>query len=562
MRSFLSAAPHLGAGSPTKGHKAAPVDDYHEFARDALGRPLRVRGLLKKQGGSRNSVGGFHMLLVPNRKNWKERYFVLDLHAGVLKYYEDQDCLKLAGTLKFLATLTVLRPYKKKTAVEPNSFELVGTADEDGILRDGFPVIASDTAEFCEWIRSIDFCLACLNGDADDCEQDAEESEAAFFKPPPPPPKGALAAAARAAAPLSLKAVVPPIPAPPPAPPTPPSRSLKAHDFEPIQILGKGAFGAVLLVTRRGGNASRSEFYAMKVLNKKRVIELKMQDKAQVEREVLLQVRHAFLCRLRYSFQSRTKLYLVCDYYAGGSLEGALARERVLSVDAARFISAELALGLAELHRVGVLHRDIKAANVLLDAQGHACLADFGLARLARSNKRSSFAGTLEYMAPEMLRKADKCGPALDWWGVGVLLYEMVHGKTPFVADTARQVFINILREEPKIETDDDFLRSMLRLLLNKQPQSRLRSVRDLAAQPFFRALDFARLEAKALTPPYVPEATRVKRTSSCSDAQSATKMCYDDSDDEDDEANPFKGFAFTQISEHRAQSKPNEPPM
>ena len=170
--------------------------------------------------------------------------------------------------------------------------------------------------------------------------------------------------------------------------------------------------------------------------------------------------------------------------------------------------------GLDYLHARDVLHRDIKAANVLLDTEGHAHLCDFGLAKCVENNNQGpkrSFAGTVEYMAPELLRKGDEApSPALDWWALGVLLVETCQGKTPFRASTPRQLMLNIIREAPQLNLDDEKFRSAVEKLLHKRASRRLRSAAQLAKRRFFEPLDFAKLERKELEPPFTPRAGRV----------------------------------------------------
>jgi len=195
----------------------------------------------------------------------------------------------------------------------------------------------------------------------------------------------------------------------------------------------------VLLVRKRAGHGA-GRLYAMKVMPKAKYAGGDRSTAAFLERDVMLVARHPFLVRLRFAFQSPADLYLVTDYFEGGSLDDALRAapgRRGLGAAAARHVVAELALGLDYLHARDVLHRDIKAANVLLDAAGHAHLCDFGLAKCVEAGgappgaRRRSFAGTVEYMAPELLRKGGEApGPPLDWWALGVLLVETVQGRT------------------------------------------------------------------------------------------------------------------------------------
>jgi len=260
----------------------------------------------------------------------------------------------------------------------------------------------------------------------------------------------------------------------------------------------------------------------MKVMTKATYAGKHRASSAFLERDVMLVARHPFLVRLRFAFQSRESLYLVTDYYDGGSLEDSLRAapgRRGLGLDAARHVIAQLSLGLDYLHARDVLHRDIKAANVLLDADGHAHLCDFGLAKCvdeanrAADGAKRSFAGTVEYMAPELLRRGGEAPtPALDWWALGILLVETVSGKTPFRASTPRRLMLNIVREPPQLgepgaEPDDEYAAAAHKLL-RKDPAARLRSVLALSRRRFFAAVDFSTLAEKRTRPPFAPRAT------------------------------------------------------
>ncbi|EGB05791.1 hypothetical protein AURANDRAFT_30383, partial [Aureococcus anophagefferens] len=208
-------------------------------------------------------------------------------------------------------------------------------------------------------------------------------------------------------------------------------------EFVPLRTLGQGSFGAVLLVRKRSApNAGRA--FAMKIMDKEKMIRRNITESARVEKEILRSARHPCLARLRYAFQSPARLFLVMDYYQGGSLEDRLRAEpgRAIAAAGATFAAGELALGLAHLHQLGVIHRDLKPANVLLDLGGHCAIADYGLAfgrDVPNQWLISTQVGTLSYMAPEFLRKdATTYDERVDWWALGCIVFEMRCGHTPF----------------------------------------------------------------------------------------------------------------------------------
>lgn len=208
--------------------------------------------------------------------------------------------------------------------------------------------------------------------------------------------------------------------------------SLSVTDFDLLKVVGKGAFGKVMLVRKRA-NKGAGQIYAMKVL-KKSVISAKGQvEHTKSERSILCEIRHPFIVRLRFAFQSDDKLYLVTDYYNGGSLFYHLRKSRAFTEERAKFYAAELLSALDHLHQQHIIYRDLKLENVLMDNVGHIALTDFGLSKqnIDITGGATTFCGTAEYIAPELL-KGQKYGAPVDWWSFGILLFEMMHGRTPF----------------------------------------------------------------------------------------------------------------------------------
>jgi hypothetical protein len=197
---------------------------------------------------------------------------------------------------------------------------------------------------------------------------------------------------------------------------------ISVNDFDLLKIVGKGAFGKVMLVRKRHGTGA-GEIYAMKVLKKSVIAEKGQIENTISEREILCEIRHPFIVRLRFAFQSEDKLYLVTDYYNGGTLFYHLRKVRAFPEDRAKFYAAELLLALDHLHSQHIIYRDLKLENVLLDSQGHIALTDFGLSKqdVDKSGGATTFCGTAEYIAPELLQ-VKKYGKAVDWWSFGILL--------------------------------------------------------------------------------------------------------------------------------------------
>ncbi|KAL5196657.1 hypothetical protein ABZP36_000169 [Zizania latifolia] len=276
-------------------------------------------------------------------------------------------------------------------------------------------------------------------------------------------------------------------------------------DFEILKLVGQGAFGKVFQVRKNG----TSEIYAMKVMRKDKILEKNHAEYMKAEREILTKVDHPFVVQLRYSFQTKYRLYLVLDFINGGHLFFQLYKQGLFREELARIYTAEIVSAVAHLHDNGIMHRDLKPENILLDAGGHAMLTDFGLAKEFRGNTRSnSMCGTLEYMAPEIVlgRGHDK---AADWWSVGILLFEMLTGKPPFVGNRDK-VQQKIVKEKLKLPS---FLsseaHSLLKGLLQKEGSKRLGSgpggCDEIKKHKWFKPINWKKLEARQIQPSFRP---------------------------------------------------------
>ncbi|CAI8033378.1 Serine/threonine-protein kinase Sgk1 [Geodia barretti] len=230
------------------------------------------------------------------------------------------------------------------------------------------------------------------------------------------------------------------------------------------------------------------------------------------ERNVLLQnVTHPFLVGLHYSFQTSSKLYFVLDYVNGGELFFHLQRERVFEEPRARFYAAEITSALGYLHNLNIVYRDLKPENILLDAQGHIILTDFGLCKenISHGDTTTTFCGTPEYLAPEVLKKQDY-GRPVDWWCLGVVTYEMMYGLPPFYSRDVAEMYDNILHKPLRLRPHiSPSARNLLEGLLKKDKTQRLGSEQGdyhiIMAHPFFRAINWDLLHKKKLQPPFNP---------------------------------------------------------
>ncbi|KAI6147236.1 kinase-like domain-containing protein [Pisolithus tinctorius] len=283
-------------------------------------------------------------------------------------------------------------------------------------------------------------------------------------------------------------------------------QSLTIDDFELITVIGKGSFGKVMQVRKR----DTMRVYALKTIRKAHIVDRKEITHTLAERLVLARVNNPFIVPLKFSFQSEQKLYLVLAFVNGGELFHHLQREQRFNEERSRFYSAELLLALEHLHELDVVYRDLKPENILLDYTGHIALCDFGLCKLNMkdSDTTNTFCGTPEYLAPEILN-GQGYNKVIDWWTLGVLLYEMLSGLPPFYDEVTDKMYQKILTDPlvfgPDIGTE---ARSILTSLLNRDPTKRLgvNGAEEIKRHPFFeKHIDFKRLLQKKIQPPFKP---------------------------------------------------------
>lgn len=291
-------------------------------------------------------------------------------------------------------------------------------------------------------------------------------------------------------------------------------RKMTTDDFDTLRCLGKGTYGTVLLVKQRG----TGRLYAQKQFKKASIVlKKKLVEQTKTERQILESVnRHPFVVKLFYAFQDHEKLYLILEYGQGGELFTHLNTEKMFSESVAAFYMAEMLLAISHLHNdLGVVYRDLKPENCLLDADGHLLLTDFGLSKVSAdpTDGCNSMLGTVEYMAPEVIQ-GRKYGKAVDWWSFGALGYDLMTGNPPFRGGNHAKIQENIVKQKlamPYFLSPD--AKDLLTRLLRKEPAKRLGAVmpKDLQTirkHRFFRKIDWKKLEARELEPPIQPMIT------------------------------------------------------
>ncbi|KAM9958049.1 hypothetical protein ACTFIW_013025 [Dictyostelium discoideum] len=312
-------------------------------------------------------------------------------------------------------------------------------------------------------------------------------------------------------------------------------KKLTIDDFELLKVLGVGSFGRVYLVRRK----DTGKFYAMKVLNKKDMLKKKQIAHTNTEKMVLSTMDHPFIVRLHFAFQNEDFLFMCMDYVPGGELFHHLQKAGKFPEELAKFYIAEVICSLHYLHSNNIIYRDIKPENILLDEEGHIKLTDFGLSKSGITSVVGSknggeggfattFCGTPEYLAPEIITGAGH-GKAADWWSVGILLFEMLTGRSPFLASNRNDMYKSMIQGNlrmPMFLSSD--AQDLLEKLLVPDPNKRLGSTQgfeEISSHPFFELIPWRMLESKMITPPFKPTIKEISLPNSNSNSNNNSQQ-------------------------------------
>merc|ERR1711994_858922 len=308
---------------------------------------------------------------------------------------------------------------------------------------------------------------------------------------------------------------------------------LGVDDFDPIKVIGKGAFGEVRLVQK----VDTGHVYAMKILRKCDMVEKEQVAHVRAERDILVEAAHQWVVKMFYSFQDPANLYLIMEFLPGGDMMTLLMKKDTLSEEVSQFYIAETALALESIHNLGFIHRDIKPDNILLDSRGHVKLSDFGLCTGLKKSHRTEFyrdlsqvkpsdfssnpmdskrkaetwrskrralaystVGTPDYIAPEVFLQTgyDK---TCDWWSLGVIMFEMLIGYPPFCSETPQETYRKVMnwRETlefpPEVPISEPATKTILRFC--NEMDHRIRNLEDIQTIPWFKGVDWSHIRER-----------------------------------------------------------------
>ncbi|KAL4941036.1 hypothetical protein BDV06DRAFT_9376 [Aspergillus oleicola] len=286
---------------------------------------------------------------------------------------------------------------------------------------------------------------------------------------------------------------------------------LSIRNFALLKTLGTGTFARVWLTRLRDNKEKPNQVFALKILRKADVIKLKQVEHVRNERKTLADVSgHPFITTLVASFSDNQSLYMLLDYCPGGEIFSYLRRARRFNENTSRFYAAEITMTIEFLHDAeGVVYRDLKPENILLDADGHIKLVDFGFAKQIGDRETYTLCGTPEYLAPEVIHNSGH-GLAVDWWALGILIYEFLVGQPPFWDQNPMRIYEQIVEGRIRFPSNmSPAAQNIISLLCKTNPTERLGHIsggsKRVRTHPFFADINWDDLYYRRIKGPIIP---------------------------------------------------------
>ena len=282
---------------------------------------------------------------------------------------------------------------------------------------------------------------------------------------------------------------------------------IKVKDFEKLKTVGLGSYGRVRLCRQK----KTGEIFVMKILKKNEIIKQKQVDHVYSEFNILSTLKHPFIVQLvGFNFEDPKYIYFVLEYVQGGELFTLLRTKGTFPVPQTKFYLAHIITIFEYLHSKNIVYRDLKPENILINKNGYLKLTDFGFAKILENEKTYTLCGTPEYLAPEIILNKGH-GKAVDWWTLGILLYEMLVGIDPFSDDDPMKTYQKILKGKINFpKTIDKDAKSLIKHLLTQDTSKRFgclkNGVKDILNHRFFDGFDWKNFVYLTLTPPYIPD--------------------------------------------------------